>query len=78
VTPAHAAGAATVTVTTNSTTLPPLATQFTYSGTNPIPPTQPPGPVIPGAAPNPVPGTRPGAAPPPSGSQPPAPVPPKR
>jgi hypothetical protein len=77
VTPAHPAGAATVTVTTNGTTLP-LATPFTYGGTNPIPPVQPPGPVIPGVVPDPVPGTRPGAVPPPSGGQPPAPLPPKR
>ncbi|MGI8858237.1 MAG: S8 family serine peptidase [Thermomicrobiales bacterium] len=77
VTPAHAPGSFPVVVTTNGTTLPPLATQFTYGGTNPIPPAQPPGPIVSGT-PDPAPGGRPGAAAPPAGNQPPAPVPPKR
>jgi subtilisin-like proprotein convertase family protein len=77
VTPAHAPGSVDVIVTTNGTTLPPLATQFTYGGTNPIPPTQPSGPIVPGT-PDAAPGGRPGAPAPPAGSQPPAPVPPKR
>ena len=75
VTPAHAAGAVDVVVTTNGTALPPLATQFTYGVTNPLPPTQPPGSPVTGV-PNPVPGARPGSAP--AGGQAPAPLPPKR
>lgn len=76
VTPAHAPGNATVSVTTNGLALT-LATPFVYGTTGTLPPGAPPGPVIPGN-PAPVPGPRPSAPAPPGGNPPPAPIPPTR